>query len=189
MATTVHLSYFVDSAALVVAIRTDGTCTTGQETRTSRYQGVIPPLTTYVYAFLRFSGEHRTLCKTRTWPSPYTKHHQVSTHYIPHAHHTYFYPNGTTVAVAGVISLGKVSSITKCMAFTPLYLLSRRLWLDPLLPILLYMVQLPYEVTTPDSATTLTDFQSNGNVAILRDLVGADLVQLVSDFDNSCGRG
>lgn len=49
--------------------------------------------------------------------------------------------------------------------------------------------QLPYEVTTRDSATTLSDFQSNGNVAILRDLVGADLVQLVSDFDNSCGRG
>lgn len=49
-------------------------------------------------------------------------------------------------------------------------------------------VQLPYEVTTPDSASTLLDFQTNANVAILRDSVGADLVQLVSDFDNSCGR-
>ena len=57
------------------------------------------------------------------------------------------------------------------------------------MPLPLLVVQLPYAVTTSDSATTLTDFQANTNVGILRDSVGADLVQLLSDFDNSCGRG
>ena len=57
------------------------------------------------------------------------------------------------------------------------------------MPSPLHATQVPYEVTTSDSATTLTDFQANENVGLLRDIVGADLVQLVSDFDNSCARG
>lgn len=49
--------------------------------------------------------------------------------------------------------------------------------------------QLPYDVLTSDDQFTLFELQYNNDVADLRDATGADLVQLVGDFEDSCGRG
>lgn len=49
--------------------------------------------------------------------------------------------------------------------------------------------QLPYEVATDNDEWTLLELRYNDDVAELRDSTGADLVQLMSDLDDSCGRG